>query len=223
MATVAGLFGASGLVGGHCLRLLLTEPGFEEVRAFGRRPIEDAPDPHDRLRQHVLDFDRLDAHADDLAVDAIVCALGTTMRKAGSREAFRRIDHGYPLRIAQLGLERGARHFLLVSAIGAYADSRVFYNRVKGELERDVRALGYPSLTIVRPSLLLGERREFRLGEELGKGLDRALGWLLPGRYRPVRAEAVARVLVHSAREEQPGTRVVESDEIRALAAGAAS
>lgn len=218
-----GLFGASGLVGGHCLRLLLREPGFGEVRVFGRRPIEGVPDPLSRLRRHVLDFERLDAHAGDLAVDAIVCALGTTMRTAGSREAFRRVDHDYPLRIARLGLERGAGHFLLVSAIGADARSRVFYNRVKGEVERDVRALGYPSLTIVRPSLLLGERRELRVGEELGKVLGRALGWLLPGRYRPVRAGAVARVLVDAARDGQPGERIVESDEVRALAAGRAS
>ena len=114
---------------------------------------------------HVIDFDRLASYASLLAVDQILCALGTTIRKAGSQQAFRTVDFEYPAEIARLGIERGARHFLLVSALGADARSRVFYNRVKGELENAVLALPYRAHTIVRPSLLLGEREETRLGE----------------------------------------------------------
>jgi uncharacterized protein YbjT (DUF2867 family) len=159
----------------------------------------------------VVDFSRLADDRDALASDVVICALGTTIKKAGSKERFREVDHDYPLAAARLALDAGARHFLLVSAIGASADSRVFYNRVKGELEDDLLALGFPLTTIVRPSLLLGDRSEFRLGEAVaGK-----LAFLVPGRYRPVQARAVARALVAEAHRTGPERRVVESDEIR--------
>lgn len=210
------LFGATGLVGGECLALLRRDPGFGAVEVFVRRATP-ATASAGAVHEHVVDFEELERHAPLLAVDAVICALGTTMRRAGSRGAFRRVDHDHPVRIAQLALERGASHFLLVSAVGADPGSRLFYNRVKGEVERDVRSLGFEAVTIVRPSLLLGERDEFRPGEFLGK----ALGWLVPGRYRPVRARAVASVLVRSAREDRGGVQVIESERIRRLAARA--
>jgi uncharacterized protein YbjT (DUF2867 family) len=147
-------------------------------------------------------------------VNAIICALGTTIRQAGSRERFRRVDLEYPLAVARLGLQRGARHFLLVSSLGASARSRVFYTRVKGELEDALLAMPYPAITIARPSLLLGQRAEFRLGEEVA----RRLAPLVPGPYKPVPAAAVAAALVRAAREDRPGHRIIESAEIRRLA-----
>ena len=154
------LFGATGLVGRECLRLLLDDRTFSRVLVFTRRPLSSKPDNSTRLARletHVIDFEQLERHAALLAVDQILCALGTTMRKAGSRQQFRRVDFDYPLAIARIGLAQGARHFLLVSALGANARSPVFYNRVKGELEEAILALPYRSHTIVRPSLLLGE------------------------------------------------------------------
>ena len=200
--------GATGLVGTEIVRLLLADPEVQRVTAVARRPLDERSP---KLEARSVDFDRLDASADAFAVDQIFCALGTTIRQAGSREQFRRVDHDYPLAIARLGVERGARHFLIVTAIGADAGSRVFYNRVKGEVEDAIRALPYHSLTIVRPSLLLGDRRERRLGEEIGK----RLGWLLPGRYRPVHSRDVAAALVHAAQKDAPGVRIIESSEIR--------
>lgn len=152
------IFGATGLVGQECLRLLLEHPAFGPVRVCVRRPLslEVPPAQRAKLELHVLDFERLAEHAELFAVDQILCALGTTIRKAGSQAAFRTVDFVYPERIARLGLEHGARHFLLVSALGANAQSGVFYNRVKGELEAAVRALPYRAHTIIRPSLLLG-------------------------------------------------------------------
>ena len=179
------LVGASGLVGGECLRLLLA----------------------DRFFTHIVDFDRLDAHRDVLRADQII-------RQAGSRERFRLVDHDYPLALARLGQEQGARHYLLVSTLGADARLRVFYNRVKGELEDALGALSLRSLSIVRPSLLLGERAEVRLGEQVFK----RLGFLAPAKYRPVHSRDVAAALVHLAKEDAPGRRVVESAEIRAWA-----
>jgi uncharacterized protein YbjT (DUF2867 family) len=174
---------------------------------------------HEKVESHVLDFDNLAAHAGLFRVDQIICAFGTTIGKVGGyQETFRRVDYGYPLAAAQLGRERGATHFLLVSALGASARSQIFYSRVKGELESAVLALAYRSVTIVRPSLLLGPRADFRLGEQIAK----RLAFLVPAKYKPVGAHAVAAVLVRAAKEDAPGRRIIESREIRALAAEAA-
>jgi uncharacterized protein YbjT (DUF2867 family) len=151
---------------------------------------------------HQVDFDALDAHAGLFGVDDIFCCLGTTLRKAGSREAFRRVDLDYPLQAARLGRAAGARQFLLVSAVGADPSSRVFYNRAKGEVEAAVAGVGYPRMVILRPSLLLGKRRESRPGERVAEWIMRPLGPLMRGplaRYRPVEAEAVARAMVRRA------------------------
>jgi uncharacterized protein YbjT (DUF2867 family) len=163
-----------------------------------------------------VDFDHLDRNPALFAVDHVFCALGTTIRKAGSRDAFRRVDFEYPLRIAQLALARGARHFLLVSALGAGAGAATFYSRTKGELEDAVGALGFRSFTIARPSMLLGERTEFRLFEKLGTPLM----YLLPPRYRPVHVRRVAMALVAAARADAPGRRIIENRELRSVAAG---
>jgi uncharacterized protein YbjT (DUF2867 family) len=204
------LAGATGLVGRECLDLLLADPGVTRVNALVRRPLRDVPDDP-KLVQKVIDFDHLQGHAECLEVDQVICALGTTMREAGSEDAFRKVDYEYPLRLARYGLSRGARHFLLVSAVGADPASRVFYSRVKGETERAISVLEFPSLTIVRPSLLLGEREESRLGEEIGK----RIGWLTPRRFRPVHAHQVASALVRAAREDAPGRRIIENAELR--------
>jgi uncharacterized protein YbjT (DUF2867 family) len=208
------LAGGSGLVGGEALRMLLADASVAHVVAILRRPLEGSIAGDPKLEQHVVDFDKLAKRPPPRDVDAVVCALGTTIKVAGSQEAFRRVDYDYPLALARLGLAAGAKQFVLVSALGANAKSPVFYNRVKGELEDAVRSLGYASVAIVRPSLLLGARREFRLGEEIAK----RFGFLAPGKYRPVEARAVANALVTAVREQQPGVRVIESDEIRELA-----
>jgi uncharacterized protein YbjT (DUF2867 family) len=202
------LAGATGLVGNACLQLLLKRPVREHVRVLARRPLAIA-DP--RLEQCMEDFESLDMHPEWFKVDSVICALGTTMRKAGSAAAFRRVDFDYPLTIARLARAHGARHFLLVSAMGADAQSANFYYRVKGELEEALLRLGYPALTIARPSLLLGERAEWRWGEELGK----RIGFLLPPRWQPVPAEQVASALVDAAHSEEIGTRVLENATLR--------
>lgn len=209
------LLGATGLVGGELLRQLLANPTIGRVVALTRRPLEQptgvAPEQLRRLDVRIVDFDRLEGSAEAFTgVEQVFCALGTTIRQAGSKAQFRHVDHDIPLAAARLGLKLGARHFLVVSAIGADPASRVFYNRVKGEVERDLTALGYRSLTIVRPSLLLGDRREFRLGEEVAKRLR----WLMPGKWAPVQARDVAAALVRAAVRDETGTRIIESGDI---------
>ena len=205
--------GATGLVGRECLRLLLSDNGFNRVIVVTRRPL--SPEVRSpKLETHVVDFEHLNEYDELFRVDAILCALGTTIRQAGSRTRFRTVDYEYPLAFAKLGRRVGCRHFLVVSALGANPRSRVFYNRVKGELEDALRTLGYPRLTIVRPSLLLGPRAELRLGEEVAKRVTRWLGPLVPRAFKPVEARAVATTLVRAAQEAGSGVRVIESGEI---------
>jgi uncharacterized protein YbjT (DUF2867 family) len=203
------LAGATGLVGGECLRLLSSDDSETQLRAIIRRHLP----PKLRLpgvSEHVVDFDKMDDAPEIFRVDQVFCALGTTIRKAGSQEAFRRVDYDYSLMIASLALEQGAKHFLLVSSLGANAGSHIFYNRVKGELEEAIIKLGYRSVTIARPSLLLGERDEFRLGEEIGKRIY----WLLPKKWQPVQATQVASSLVNSSKVDSPGIRIFENSEL---------
>ena len=203
------VLGATGLVGREILRQLLADPTVGGIVALTRRPI-DGPRSA-TLRNEVVDFDKLADHAGVFAVDQIFCALGTTIKQAGSQEAFRHVDHDIPLAAATLGVRQGVKDFLLVSALGASAHSRIFYNRVKGELEDALRTLGFRSLTIARPSLLVGEREKPRLGEQIGG----RLGWLVPGKYKPVRAARVAAALVDAARRAEPGMRIIESGELQ--------
>lgn len=202
------LLGATGLVGREILALLLRDERVETVRALVRRRTG-VTSP--KLDEQVVDLDAMERRPELFAVDAIFCGLGTTIKVSGSQERFRVVDHDYPLRAAKLGHEAGARQYLLVSALGASEHSRVFYNRVKGETERDIRELRYESTTIARPSLLLGDRPEFRLGEVVFS----RFGWLMPPAYRPIHAREVARALVAASHEARPGVRILESREMR--------
>ena len=151
------ILGATGLVGRHTLDLLAADPHFTRVVVLARRKPGEAMAP--RVEAHLVDFERLHERPDLLGVDMVICTLGTTIKAVGgSRDRFRAVDLGIPLAAARIAREQGARHFLLVSALGASVDSRFFYNRVKGELEDELRTLGYRSVTILRPSLLLGDR-----------------------------------------------------------------
>jgi uncharacterized protein YbjT (DUF2867 family) len=201
------------LVGRHCLDLLARDPAFSRVVVLARRKFAEATAP--RVDAHIVDFDHLDERPDLFRVDQVISALGTTIKAAGgSQMRFRAVDYDMPLAAAKIACDQGARHFLLVSSLGANAESRIFYNRVKGELEDALRTLGFRSLTIVRPSLLLGERPDFRLGEEIGK----RLGWIVPGKYRPIHARDVAAVLVRAAKTDARGMRIIESDDLRSMA-----
>lgn len=208
----AVVLGASGLVGRHILREILDSGAYGEVRAVGRR----APGlAHRSLREITTDLSRLGDHPGLFRADAVFCALGTTIRKAGSQQAFRRVDLEYPLEAGRLAAGQNAGKFLVVSAVGADSASRVFYNRVKGELEDRLRELPLRGLHIFRPSLLLGEREEFRLGESLAAPLLKALGGVLPARYRAIEASVVARAMVTVALgRAAPGAGVYESEHI---------
>ncbi|MFG0419088.1 oxidoreductase [Pseudomonas sp. zjy_8] len=200
--------GATGLTGEHLLDRLLSEPTVARVLAPTRRPL--AAHPH--LENPVGELQGLLPQLSG-QVDTAFCCLGSTIKQAGSQEAFRAIDHDLILAFARRARELGARHLVVISALGANPKSSVFYNRVKGETEEALKAMGWPQLTIARPSLLLGARHEFRLGERLAAPL---LRWL-PGKYRGIDACALARALWRLALEEEDGIRVIESADLRRL------
>jgi uncharacterized protein YbjT (DUF2867 family) len=208
---VALLAGATGLVGGEILRLLAHDDRIKEVRTLVRRSL---PEEHKspKVRECMTDFTDLQNHPDWFDVDLVFSALGTTIAKARSQEAFRKVDYDLAFMIAKTARDHGARHFLFVSALGADARSPFFYNRVKGELENAVTGLGYPSVTIARPSLLLGVRHPRRLSEELVKPFAR----FAPPPLRPVKASQVAAALVHAAFDSSPGVRIINNRRLRA-------
>jgi uncharacterized protein YbjT (DUF2867 family) len=210
------LAGATGLVGSHVLQELLADDSWSRVVTVGRRP---APLRHDKLEQRVLDLGAVEAHGDLPNGDDVFCCLGTTIKQAGSQDAFRRVDFDFVVGLARAGLRIGATQFLLISAIGADPDSRVFYSRVKGEAEASVRTLPYRAVQIFRPGLLLGKRAEFRFGERIAMLAVPLLHPFLLGRlrrYHSIEAADVARAMVRIAREAPRGPNVWEYDGMRA-------
>ncbi|MGH9663722.1 MAG: NAD-dependent epimerase/dehydratase family protein [Bryobacteraceae bacterium] len=215
-ARTAVIAGGSGLVGSRCLRLLLDSSQYNRVIGIARRCL---PVSHPKFSCQQVDFDHLTATPE---AEDFFCALGTTIRRAGSEETFRKVDFGYPNRLAQLAVAAGARRFVLVSSVGANSGSRNFYLRVKGELEDALRALPFSALHIFRPSILVGARTERRPREAAFVILAQTLEFLLPGklrRYRPIEAGTLAAAMVAAATGGEPDFHIYEYDEIRKLAA----
>lgn len=200
--------GATGLVGRLVLARLLGSPQVTRVVAPTRRPIDML---HPRLHNPVVDFEALPEGADWWAVDAVICTLGTTIVDAGSRVAFRRVDYDYPLEVGQVARRHGASAYALNSALGANPRSSIFYNGVKGELEEALVALDYPSLVLVRPGLIDGERAQPRAGEGRALAVSRMLRPLLPMKWRPSSAARIADALVDAALHRPPGRHVVDA------------
>lgn len=204
--------GASGLVGRKIVEGLLADPSVALVHGLGRRPL---PLAHARYVAHVVDFAALPLLP---RADEVYLALGTTIKVAGSQAAFRAVDFDANLAVARSALASGARRAGLVSAMGADATSRVFYSRVKGELEDALSAMPFAGLVVARPSLLVGDREALgqptRRGETLGFAVGRALGFLIPANLKPIEAAAVARALL-AAVPEAEGKRVLLSGAMR--------
>lgn len=207
------LVGATGLVGGECLKELQNADFCSRIIVLTRNPLDNISD-YTKAEQHVVDFNEPDSYSDLVKCDIAVCALGTTMKKAGSKEAFYKVDYTYSLDAAKAAKKGGARHVLLVSAMGASQRSAAYYNRVKGDLEHAVMELGFDCVSILRPSLIMGDRNEFRLAEETGKFFMKAFGFLIPRKYRGIHASVIARAIVRRAENPDVQSRVLESHEI---------
>lgn len=204
------LVGATGLVGRNVLDRALADPRIYGIVA----PVRHRLPEHPKLIAPIVNFEHLPEGAEWWRVDAVICTLGTTMKTAGSQEAFRRVDHDYPLAVARLARQHGTPTFVLNSAMGANVSSRFFYNRVKGEVERDLATIGFQSMTFVRPGLIGGKRDEFRLGEKLASVALGILEPVLPRRLRINPATNIAQALVEAAVVPRPGVHVVTSAEL---------
>lgn len=204
------LAGATGAVGGHVLRLALADPRIGRVVAPTRRPLQ----AHPKLVNPLPDFGALPEQADWLFVDAVICALGTTIADAGSKPAFAAVDRDLPIALAQRARRCGARAFALNSSLGA-SHKGSFYQRTKAEAEDGIAAIGFERCVFVRPALIDTERATVRRAEKIGLAISRALGGLLPARWRPVPAEAIARCLLEQVLLPAPGRFIVESEAIQ--------
>jgi uncharacterized protein YbjT (DUF2867 family) len=205
------LVGSTGHVGQHVLDLALADPRVTDVVAVVRRPLPERP----KLVAAVVNFEQLPDGADWRRADAVICTLGTTMRTAGSKDAFRRVDKDYPLAVARLARQHGTPAYVLNSSMGANPSSRFFYNRVKGEVEREMSLLDLPSLTIVRPGLVGGRRRDRRPAEMVGGLVSGMLAPLLLQRFRVDPAARITRVLTETTVEAAPGECVIASADLR--------
>jgi uncharacterized protein YbjT (DUF2867 family) len=212
------LVGASGLVGRQCLQFLLEEPSYTHIVVLVRRSLSIT---HNKLVQHVVDFSELDTLGDYFTTDDVYCCLGTTIKKAGTQEAFRKVDFDYPIKIAALTQHLGANQFLIVTSLGANPHSRIFYNRVKGEVEEAIRKISFTTINIFRPSLLLGDRTEHRTGEKSGAFIMSGLKYVMVGplrKYRAIQARDVAKAMVQVAQKNLKGLNIFESKQIQKIA-----
>lgn len=203
------LLGATGVVGGKVLAAALEDARFARVIAPTRRPLPS----HVKLLNPVIDFAQLPADAGWWQADAVICALGTTIKAAGSQTAFAAVDRELPIRIARLARQAGATRFALNSSLGA-SHTGNFYLRTKAQAETGIRAIGFPYYTIVRPSLIDASREQRRTGEFLGIIVARVFKPLIPRRYRAVKPDQIARALIEGVLAQTPGERIIESQQL---------
>ncbi|MCF6095026.1 NAD-dependent epimerase/dehydratase family protein [Microaerobacter geothermalis] len=212
------VLGATGLIGSELVKILIQQNKYEKIHLLVRRSIGVN---HSTCEEHVIDFDHLDEYSHLFHVTDVFCCLGTTIKTAKSKEAFRKVDYVYPVEAAKLSKQFHVDKFLIVTAMGSNPKSPIFYNRVKGEVEETLRMLKLRSLHIFRPSLLLGDRKEFRLGEKLMGMVSHLLNVILVGPLRPYRAieaNKVALAMAASANTNKTGVNIYPSHEIERMA-----
>jgi len=215
----AVIIGATGLIGSLLVETLLNDDSFEKIRVLVRRPYEKQ---HPRLEVCVLDFSNLDDFANKLGKgDSIFCCIGTTQKKvSGDKAAYRKIDYDIAVNAAILGKEAGFTKYLLVSSLGADANAKGFYLKLKGEVETKIASIGFASFHIFRPSFLLGSRSEVRIGESIMKVIFKGLSNLFFGgwtKYKAIEAKTVANAMAQAAKENFAGQKIYHYDEMKAL------
>jgi uncharacterized protein YbjT (DUF2867 family) len=213
----AVVLGSSGLIGSHLVKLLNVSQDYSEITTFVRRKSDILPP---KIKEVLADYSNLQNLKDEFICDSLFIALGTTIKKAGSEEKFREVDYTYVLDSVKIAHEINVKNVLLVSSLGADVNSSIFYSRTKGEVERDTSNLGLNSLSIFRPSLLLGDRNEFRPGEKIGEIVSGLFSFAFIGsfkKYKPISAETVAKAMIKTSLSKKTGLYIFESDEISSL------
>lgn len=212
------LIGGTGLVGHELLLILSHLPMISNMKVVTRKPLGRMPA---RIENIILDFDKMSAYKEHLKAEIFICCLGSTIKKAGSQEAFEKVDYDYVMQWAKIAEECNAKKFIVISAMGADADSKIFYNRVKGRMEQDLKKLNIPQIEIFRPSLILGERNEKRTGEDIAQKMAPVMNALLWGplrKYRAIRHSAIAKAMAVAALNYHEGRFTYESDHIQRIA-----
>jgi len=211
------IIGSTGLIGSKLLDLLLESQDYAKVITFVKR---DTGIKHKKLTQHIIDFDKPETYKELVVGDDFFCTIGTTIKKAGSKEAFRKVDFEYPRQFATFALQNKVKQFLIISSLGADANSGNFYLKTKGEIQYFLKDCNFESVSILQPSLLLGDRKEFRLGEKAGAFFMKAFSFLLIGnlkKYKPIESKTVAKALFKIAQRNNKGFSKYESDIIQQI------
>ena len=218
---IAAVIGSTGLIGGHLINCLQQDDSFTAIRALVRRPVSFQQPKAEMKLVNFDDYESVKIALD--GSDAVFCTIGTTQKKVkGNKDAYRKVDFSIPVNAARICAEIDCSQFLLVSSVGANSKSKNFYLALKGEVEDAIQQFSIPQVSIFRPSVLLGKRPEFRLGEKIGQSVMSFFSFLLLGKsekYRPINAETVAKAMIQAAKEGNPGFTVYEFDEIRRKAA----
>ena len=201
------ILGASGLVGSEVLSLSLESDLYDKIIIVVRSPLTIK---HNKLVQKTIDFD-MPKWEEMFPVDHVYCCLGTTIKKAGSKTNFIKVDHDYPLAFAAAAKKWESSIFSVITATGVSPKSRIFYNNVKGQLEKNLKSLELFSTLIFRPSLLLGERKEFRLGEKIGSGIAKVTSWVTPKTYRAIHCKAVAKAMLAESLSDKTGFNIISN------------
>jgi uncharacterized protein YbjT (DUF2867 family) len=211
------IIGSTGLIGSELLNLLLESSHYTKVITFVKR---DTGIKHPKLTQHIIDFDKPETYKELVVGDDFFCTIGTTIKKAGSQKAFRKVDFEYPRQFAAFALQNRVKQFLIISSLGADSNSGNFYLKTKGEIQDFLKDCNFESVAVLQPSLLLGNRTEFRLGEKVGAFFMKTLSFLFLGKlkkYKPIEGKTVAKALLKIAQTNNRGFKIYESDVIQEI------
>ncbi|MEI6348943.1 MAG: oxidoreductase [Bacteroidota bacterium] len=203
------IVGSTGMVGKLLTHQLIEDPRYQKIRILVRKKIDNN---HPKLEQIIFDFNLPDPKM--VNADDVFCCLGTTIKKAGSKNNFKKVDFEYPLMVAKFAKQNGVKQFAIITAMGANQKSKIFYNSVKGDIEESLKKIEFDSLLIFRPSMLLGKREEFRMGEIIGSIFMKMFSFAIPSKYKAVQGEKVAQSMIYFSNQNKQGVTIVESDMI---------
>lgn len=208
------ILGATGLTGGILLNKLLHDPTIEKIKLFSRSPVKkDSP----KIEEHIIDLFQLENHSEGFTADVVFCCIGTTKAKTPDDDTYKKIDYGIPVTAAKLAKQNGVDTFIVISAMGADEDSRIFYNKTKGQMQRDVLKQGIKNTYILQPSLIDGDRNESRFGENLASFFMKTFGFLIPRKYRMIKAETIAEAMLTLAKQGY-SEKIITSEKIKEIA-----
>lgn len=214
MKKSAIILGATGLTGSHLLELLLQDSDYEQIKVFTRKKLTVS---HPKIEEHVIDLLKLSDYANEFKADVVFCCIGTTKAKTPDKSLYRAIDYGIPVEAAKLCKQNGINNFIAISALGANPSSKVFYNQLKGEMERDVLALQIEHTYLLQPSLIVGNRKEKRTGEDFFKQIMRVFGFLIPARYKMIHGKTIAQAMLQLSIEGNK-EQIIPSEKIKSIA-----